>query len=348
MNLEEKQKFLVNFAFFLTVFGITFFSLKFTFVYFSPFLIGVIIAYLMQKPAVLIASKMRLKKEKCAALLSVVTYAAVLLIFVLIGWFVIEKAGLLIDYLLGFGDVLKNISETVYKLLSRFYTEFNSSAFEKVIADTTSNFTTKAVSIVSNIVTSIIKNIPKLFFSAIVTVVASCYIAKDYDRLKQFIKGIISEKIYKNSVIIKNIFTDCILKFLFGYLKLSALTFIELLIGFFLLGIKRFFLIALLVSFVDLLPVFGTGTVLLPWSVILFLQHDYKLAFGIAVLYVIVSIVRNFAEPKIIGKQIGINPLFTLISMFVGLKIAGIAGAIIFPIAMIVIFTFCRNKIYTS
>ena len=69
-------------------------------------------------------------------------------------------------------------------------------------------------------------------------------------------------------------------------------------------------------------------------------------ATGILILYAVVSIVRNFIEPKIIGKQIGINPLFTLVSMYVGLKTAGIAGMLLFPVVLIVLFSFYRNKVY--
>jgi predicted PurR-regulated permease PerM len=94
-----------------------------------------------------------------------------------------------------------------------------------------------------------------------------------------------------------------------------GLTFVELTVGFLLLKIKYAILVALLVALIDLLPVFGTGTVLLPWGFFELFMGSATKGVGILLLYFVVTIVRNFAEPKIIGKQIGINPLFTLISM---------------------------------
>ena len=343
MNLEEKQKFLIDFAFIITVFGIIFFSFKFAFLYLLPFLIGVIIANLVQKPAEFIFQKTKLKKEICAAVLSVMSYVAVLLLIVLLAWLIFSKTNSFIEYLSGLGGFFENATNTInqyFANFSDFFGENFSNTFEKVITDTLSGFTTKIISFISSTVTAVIKNIPAFFVTAVVTVVATCYIAKDYDRLKKFLRGIISEKVYKNIVIIKDIFTDSILKFSFGYLKLMSLTFSELLIGFFILDIKNFFIVALLVSVIDLLPIFGTGTVLLPWAVILFMQGDFKSGIGMIILYIVISFVRNFAEPKIIGKQIGINPLFTLVSMFVGLKVAGIVG--------IVIFTYYRNRFSQS
>ena len=96
----------------------------------------------------------------------------------------------------------------------------------------------------------------------------------------------------------------------------------------------------------DLLPVFGTGIILLPWSVFSFLQSNYKNGFGLVALYLIIMIVRNFAEPKIIGKQININPIFTLLFIFIGLRIGGIMGMLLFPLILTVVFTYYRRQIY--
>ena len=101
---------------------------------------------------------------------------------------------------------------------------------------------------------------------------------------------------------------------------------------------------AVIIAFVDILPVIGTGTVLVPWAVILALIGNIKLAVSLAVLYIITVIVRNFLEPKIIGGQIGISSLFTLIFMFAGLKILGVLGLILFPIIFIVTVKYFKDE----
>ena len=212
--------------------------------------------------------------------------------------------------------------------------------------DTISNLLSKLGNFITGAVTSFIRRIPALIFTSVITVVSTCYIAKDFERLKRFVKGFINISTYEKIIKIKSAFTDCFFKFSVGYFWLYLLTFIELMLGLLILKIPNFIVLALLISFVDLLPVFGTGVVLLPWSVFSFLQSNYKNGFGLLFLYLFIMIVRNFAEPKIIGKQININPIFTLLFIFIGLQIGGIAGMLLFPLILTVAFTYYRRQIY--
>ena len=122
------------------------------------------------------------------------------------------------------------------------------------------------------------------------------------------------------------------------------MTYAELLLGLFLLKIKYAPFIALIIALVDVLPVIGTGTVMIPWAVLSVFLGNNRLALGLAVLYVIIVIVRNFLEPKIISTQIGMNPLFTLLAMFVGLKVLGFWGLILFPIILIVVIRYYKDE----
>ncbi len=127
-----------------------------------------------------------------------------------------------------------------------------------------------------------------------------------------------------------------VFKLIKGYAILMLMTFLELLAGFLILRVKYALLLSLLIAVIDILPVLGTGTVLIPWGIAGLILKNTALGIGILVLYAVITVIRNFAEPKIIGKQIGINPLFTLLSMFIGIKLLGFAGVIIFPTALIV------------
>lgn len=137
-----------------------------------------------------------------------------------------------------------------------------------------------------------------------------------------------------------------ITKSLGGYLKaeliLVAISFFISLIGlyvFYFLGwnIKFPLLIALGIAFVDALPIFGSGTVMIPWAGILAFTGDIKLAVGIFALWCIMSIVRQLVEPKIVSGQIGIHPIFTLIAMYTGFKFIGIWGLLFGPIILIIL-----------
>ncbi len=113
--------------------------------------------------------------------------------------------------------------------------------------------------------------------------------------------------------------------------KLSAVTFALMLLGFFLLRIPRAPLWALTVALVDAFPILGTGAILVPWSIISFLQGDTVPAFGLLGLYAAAALVRSVLEPRFLGKHLGLDPLVTLVALYVGFRLWGIPGMILAP-----------------
>ncbi len=109
------------------------------------------------------------------------------------------------------------------------------------------------------------------------------------------------------------------------------------------MNVKYPLLIALAIGFVDALPILGSGTVMVPWAIILALNGDLRLGISIIVLWVIMSIVRQFLEPKIVSGKIGIHPIFTLIAMYTGFKIIGIMGMLVGPIVLIILKSIFSN-----
>ena len=104
------------------------------------------------------------------------------------------------------------------------------------------------------------------------------------------------------------------------------------------------FLLSVIIAIIDLLPVLGTGTVLVPWSILSVLSNDLRLGIGVAILYIVIVLVRNFLEPKIIGMQLGVNSLFTLMAMFLGLKVLGFWGLVLFPVILIVTIQYYKDE----
>jgi len=111
------------------------------------------------------------------------------------------------------------------------------------------------------------------------------------------------------------------------------------------LNVKYPLLIAFAIAFVDALPILGSGTIMLPWAIISALNGDIKLGILIAVLWIIMSVTRQFIEPKIVSNKIGIHPIFTLIAMYTGFKLVGVVGLLLGPIALIVLNCIFSNLI---
>ena len=182
--------------------------------------------------------------------------------------------------------------------------------------------------------TSIIMGLPRVILSLVVGVVALFYLFFDRKKLSAQLRFFLSEKtLHRLSGLMEHM-RRAVGGFLRAYLSLLLLTFAELLSGFLLLNIRRPLTVAVLTALVDLLPVFGVGTVLIPWSVFSFLSGDVFRGVGLLVLFGVMYVVRQFAEPRLLGSTIGIHPLFTLFAVFAGFSLFGIFGMFIAPLLL--------------
>ncbi len=125
-----------------------------------------------------------------------------------------------------------------------------------------------------------------------------------------------------------------------AYLLIMGMTFLELFIGFSLLGVNYAFILAFITALVDILPVFGAGAVLLPWAAVSFILGDRSLGIRLFVLWVIISVIREFAEPRIVGKTLGISPVLTLFSMYAGFRLFGVIGMLLSPLILMLAKSF--------
>jgi sporulation integral membrane protein YtvI len=122
------------------------------------------------------------------------------------------------------------------------------------------------------------------------------------------------------------------IKMILSYTLVSAICFCELMVGFLILGIKDAVFIAMLIAILDVLPVLGSGTVLIPWGVVSLILGDPTTGIGVLILYGIITVVRQIVEPKIVGSQIGLHPLVTIASLYIGLRLMGGLGLIMGPL----------------
>lgn len=348
MEQEAKKRFLISLGYYLAMALIILAVFKFLLSYFLPFIFAGIIAFAVQKPALKLCQKIAFKKGTLSAIMAAVLYlAAASLIVFLFYRLMISARGLLEELPSIFGP----ISDLIEKLKGNFSSVFSgvspelSEQIGMIISEFIEGLRHSLTSFLSAFATGFASKTPSFLFAGLVSLVASCYIAKDFDGLAKFFKSIIGNRKYENILKIKTILSNSILKLLKGYLILTAITFFELTVGFLIIGVSHTFLLAFLIAFIDLLPVFGTGTVLIPWGLISVIMGNSFTGFSILFLYLFITVARNFLEPKIIGSQIGINPLFTLIAMFAGLKLFGFLGLIIFPIILIVVIKYYKNEL---
>ncbi len=198
----------------------------------------------------------------------------------------------------------------------------------------------KGITVVSssllNVLTGIASVVPSLFLKTIVTIIATVFITIDFEKIKNFLVRQIPDGKRKIFAEARVFFGGTIVKCFLSYMAILFITFIELALGFTLLRIPYALLLAALIAVVDILPVLGTGTVLVPWGVISLLLGDYGIGIGILLLYLVITIIRNTIEPKLVGKQIGLHPVVTFAGMLLGLKYFGFLG--MFGIPLLIAF----------
>ena len=138
---------------------------------------------------------------------------------------------------------------------------------------------------------------------------------------------------------INNIFKETVTS-ISQYLKaqgiMMCITFIELLIAFFILKQEYPFTLAVVIAIIDALPILGVGSVLIPWGIYVAIMGNMKLAIGLLVTYAIIIVARQLIEPRIVSSNLGVHPFVTLITMYIGFKLFGLFGLIVGPIVMVV------------
>ena len=176
--------------------------------------------------------------------------------------------------------------------------------------------------------------------------IAWIFFTKDYDYIVGFIKNQLPDN--KKNILseIKQIFSSTVLKMIRAYALIMFITFCELFLGLSILnwtGIMSnnyIFMIAIAIAVFDILPVAGSGGILIPWAIISLILGDVPKAIGLLVIYVLISVIRQYIEPKIVGSSLGVHPIVTLAGLYFGLKLFGFLGMFIVPIAVMTLKAF--------
>ncbi len=348
-SMENKKRFLINAAFFTLVILIIYFVFKSLLVYLMPFVIAVLLAALLQRPARFLHRKIKIPKSICSVGLVLLTYILAIVITGTIVYFLYQQLYGFFTNLQSFVPQINEFIEKIKNFAISVMDNIPNGVMEHLntLPSTAVNgIASKATAVLSGFASSVVTSTPQILISAIVTVVASCYIAADYDYLYEYFTANAPRKLTLLFNDIKSMASQTIVKVVRGYLLLMLLTFGELTITFYILGVKYAVVVAAIVSIIDILPVLGTGTVLIPWAIISLINGNYLVGIGLLVAYVVITIVRNFLEPKIIGKQVGLYPLLTLIAIFIGLKLFGVLGMLLLPVVLILLINLYRKGSY--
>lgn len=184
------------------------------------------------------------------------------------------------------------------------------------------------------------------FIGTIVMIISAYFFIADREKIGEIFWKAIPEDLEHTIRNIKDKVIAALGGFVVAQFKIMCIVFVILLIGFFIIGNPYALLLALLISFVDLLPILGTGTILIPWTVACFLQRDYRQAVFLIILYIVCLVARQFLQPKMIADSMGLDSMTTLVLIYTGYKINGMKGMILALIIGVIIISLYRLGIF--
>ncbi len=313
-------------------------------IFFMPFVIGWVIAAIAAPLVNLLEQKLKIVRKLGSALIIIAVLAGIVFLVYLLASTLRKEVQTLIwdmpsmyqDLEAGFQEIGEGM-QGLHKRLPKGIGE----AFSGLL----SNLDKQAGSIVGNISTPTVtaagkfaKKIPSILVAIIVTFISAYFFIADRDEVLHFAKRITPEPIVRRMTMISDNLKYAVGGYFKAQFKIMAVVFLLLSAGFLIMGLNFTFLLAILIAFLDFLPFFGTGTALLPWAIYKFLVGNYKMAVGLLVLYGVTQLVRQLIQPKLVGDSIGMNPLLTLVFLYIGYKAGGIFGMIFaVPAGLIVI-----------
>ena len=350
MNREERLRrqkdFLTGFAFWVVWLVILWVVLKAAGSVLFPFLAAFAVAVLLSGAVQFIAERMHIQR-------GIVAVAVVLFFYIILAVFLYFAGSYLVRLIYDtarelsvfFSDTIVPVMQRFYQWLDRFVSVF----YPPELPGKTSGLTgvgeesaqtlKNAGKLMSGIsdgvidgVSGMAAGIPGFFMKLLIAVIATVFMELEFPEIKAFLKRQIPAEYQRAFRDGKNYVTGTMGKCILSYCLIFGMTFAELTAGLFLLGIKNAFAIAFIIAVLDILPVLGTGTVLIPWAVLAFASGRISTGVGVFGLYLVITVVRNLIEPKLVGKQMGLSPVIMLPCMLIGLKFFGIIGLFVVPL----------------
>lgn len=344
--MEERRVFIVNIAYYAVIAALVFLIVKYLLPVMLPFILGFVFAYF----AVKVSKKVFKKETKLSRMLSLLLiYLSIILINIIL---ISSGFNKITTFIANMPTIYKQIVEPAIIALQKEVQTFVLSLpqdFVKTLSSSTDSIfqslrqiLSSGVGLLGSAATSLIANAPSFFISLILTIVSSFYIVLDYEGICSWLTTAFPSNVGAIILDIRDFFEQTLFKIIGSYVVIMAITYVELFIGFLILRIPNPGLWGFLIAIMDILPVLGVGTALIPWGITSLIIGNTGLGIGIIVLYLIITVIRNVIEPKLVGGNLGLHPLATLIAMITGLNIFGVVGMFGFPLALS--FILSRNK----
>ncbi len=320
--------------------------------FFWPFVASWILALLATPLCNLLEKHIKLNKKWASAVIIIL----VLLVLAGLGYLAVTKLGKELiglfsgapEYYVYVQRTIKSFGDNLTNIVSAFSADFGNQVQEffnnllKQMGGVINEFAPKGVEMMG----SAAANLTNGFIGTVVMIISAYFFIADRERLGEGFWRIIPDDLKPTVRNIKDKVIAALGGFLLAQFKIMCIVFVILLIGFLLMGNPYALLLALVISFVDLLPILGTGTILIPWTLICFLQRDYRQAVFLIVLYIVCLVARQFLQPKMIADSMGLDSMATLVLIYTGYKLDGMKGMILALLVGVIVLSLYRLGLF--
>lgn len=312
-------------------------------VFFMPFVVGWVIALIASQPVRFFEEKINLKRRAGSALVIVSVIALVVLILYLIGSVLVEQLIGLINELpemwAGMEAEFAGIGEKFEGIYKRFPTNIRSGIEDfgaqlgTYLGDVIGSVSTPTINAVGNIAV----RLPSAVIGVIMALLSAYFFVSERSIAVVWFHKYIPVSLQSRIYLLKSSIAKAVGGYFKAQLKIELWMYLLLVVGLGILKVEYVWLIALGIAFLDFFPVFGTGTVMVPWAIIKILSGNYKMAIGLLIIWGVGQLLRQLIQPKMIGDSVGMKPIPTLFLLYIGYQLNGVLGMIIaVPLGLIV------------
>lgn len=363
-DIEKKRRAIINITYYAILIFIAFLAVRYALGACLPIASAFIIATALQRPKNFLVRRTPLKKGGASVLSLFGLLFLVVSLITLIGVRAIEEIRGFISYVTlqvqNFDVFLTNIenavmsfagnlpeflSETVTESLETIFTQIreylagqSTELTDSITGSLGDSFSFSWITTPLSGVISTAKQIPSILIAIVVTLVAACFMASDYEEIMGFIKRQFPTEKRKDLSRAKLLLKSTLSKMAKAYARIMTVTFAEMFLGLTVLKLIGIYssnftvIISIVTAIVDIIPVLGTGTILIPWALYNLIVGNYALAIGLGVIYAVITVIRQIIEPKLVAGQLGLSPVVTVTALYLGLKVFGVLGMIIAPV----------------
>ncbi len=313
-------------------------------VFFMPFVIGWLISAIASPVVNWLEKRLKITKKLGSVLIVIGVLAALIFLFYFAGSRLWREMKSLLENLPEMYEEIERGLDEIGKNMAGIFAMLPSGIQEgwHTLVDNLDQTVGKLIGKISeptiNVAGRAAKGIPSMLISTIVTIISSYFFIAEREEVLEWAKKAAPDPIVKRMTMVMDNLKYAVGGYFKAQLKIMAVVFLILTVAFLILGVHFSFVFALLIAFLDFLPFFGTGTALIPWAAYKFMVGDYKMMAGLIILYGVTQLVRQVIQPKLVGDSMGLNPLVTLVLLYIGYKIGGVFGMIFaVPVGLIVI-----------